>query len=344
MPFFLAMVFLPGAVRAEAQQGDVRSSSGAVSAVPQLSVPVNVFDFGTVQQGEKVEHDFPLKNIGHGVLKIERVHTSCGCTAAVIDSDTIQPAGQTELKATFDTGGFQGPKIKTVRIYTNDPKHPTALLTLQGTVRPDVQLSVPRLNFGDLRKGQTPELRMTASALGSSNIRILGVSTRSPYLDVSSEAFTSADSQGKRISVKLKDSLPVGVFRDRIVIKTSSTNNPVMNVPVFARVLGDLRLNPALVSFGLLDGPLSEPVSQTVQVENVTGAALKIMSVESDNPSISAEVVSLNDGKSLGIKVTVREDLVGAFRARVKVTTNNADADQRQLVLPVYGIVSRPNS
>ncbi|MFN8390081.1 MAG: DUF1573 domain-containing protein [Bdellovibrionota bacterium] len=309
--------------------------------LPKLQVADTVFDFGTVQQGEKVEHGFTLKNLGSGTLKVERVHSSCGCTAAVIDSDTIAPGGSTDLKVTFDTSGFQGPKIKTVRIYTNDAKQPTALFTVQGNIRPDVELSVPRLNFGDIKRDDKRELRMTVSTAKSSGVKLLSVTSRSPYLELASDDVTTGDSIGKKITVKLKGPLPVGMLRDRIVVKTSSGNNPVVNIPVFARVLGDLQLKPALVSFGLLEGPLKAPLSQTVQVDNVTGAPLKITSVESDNPSVQAEAVSIQDGKAVGIKVTIREDLTGAFRARVKITTNNPDADQRQLFLPVYGIISR---
>ena len=308
---------------------------------PRINVADTIYDFGTVQQGQHVDHQFTLKNTGQGVLKVERVHSSCGCTAAVLDSDTIKPGSQTDLKVSFDTTGFQGPKIKTVRIYTNDPKQPTVLMTLQGTIQPDIQLSVPKLNFGDLKKGDSRTLRLTVTAAKQSKLQIQDVSTRSQYLDVRSEDVSSPDASGKRITVVLKDSLPVGMLRERIVVKTTSGNNPVVNVPVFARVLGDLKLSPSLVSFGLVDGPLTSPITQTVELENVTGAALKIVSVDSDNPSVSADVVSLKDGKSVGIKVTVREDLIGAFRAKVKITTDNSDADQRQLVLPVYGIISR---
>ena len=59
---------------------------------------------------------------GDAPLKIEHIHTACGCTAAVLDSDTILPQQKTELRVTFDTTGFQGAKVKTVRVYTNDPK------------------------------------------------------------------------------------------------------------------------------------------------------------------------------------------------------------------------------
>ena len=335
---FFVTVFAASSALADAQRaGDIVQTE--IKALPRLTVAETVFDFGAVRQGSQVDHRFTLKNTGVAPLKIERMHTSCGCTAAVIATDTIAPGAQTDLKFTFDTAGFQGPKMKTVRLYTNDPKQPSVVFTLQGDVKPDVELSVPRLHFGDIRHGQSPALQLTVSAPPGSDVRIQDVTTRSQYIDVKTEDLAGAS--GKKISVKLKNTLPVGVFRDRIVVKTTSGNNPVVNIPVVARVQGDLRLAPSSLSFGLLDGPLKQTVSQTVQIENSSRTPVKVTSVESDNPAISAELIPLKDGKSVGIKVTLREDLLGAFRARVKVITDNADADQRQLVLPVYGIISR---
>src|SRR6187402_3203154 len=96
----------------QAIAADPVAAAKTSSSMPRMNVPDATYDFGAVRQGTRVEHQFELKNTGAAPLKIERMHTSCGCTAAVLDSDTIAPGGKTHLKATFDTTGFQGAKMK----------------------------------------------------------------------------------------------------------------------------------------------------------------------------------------------------------------------------------------
>jgi len=337
--FVVLFIFVAGSALAEVPANDPSTAS---TALPRLSVPETTFDFGKVRQGAQVVHEFLLRNSGLGPLKIERMHTSCGCTAAVIDSDTILPRAETHVKATFDTSGFQGQKMKTVRLYTNDPKQPSVLLALQGIVEPDVTLSASRVQFGDLRRGEGAVQQIVLSAPKSLNVVIQDATSRSPFLDVTNSDFTQGDQVGKKLRIQLKTSAPVGVFRDRVIVHTTSANNPVVNIPVFAKVQGDLQLVPSVVSFGLIDKSKAGSLSRTVQLQSLNPNPLKILSVESDNQSINATVITMSDGKSTGIKVTVDDELTGAFRARVKITTDHADPDQRQLVLPVYGILSEP--
>src|SRR3546814_20299030 len=50
-------------------------SSGAV-----LEVANDTYDFGTVKEGEKVEHEFTFTNTGSQPLNVSTVQASCGCT------------------------------------------------------------------------------------------------------------------------------------------------------------------------------------------------------------------------------------------------------------------------
>ena len=61
---------------------------------PRMQVDAPVFDFGQVEQGEQVTHDFRFTNQGNRDLRVQSVKTSCGCTAAVIAADTIPPGNR----------------------------------------------------------------------------------------------------------------------------------------------------------------------------------------------------------------------------------------------------------
>ena len=58
---------------------------------PRIVFQEALHDFGTVEQGDQVNHLFKFTNQGTRNLRIESVKTSCGCTAAVISSEvTLQ--------------------------------------------------------------------------------------------------------------------------------------------------------------------------------------------------------------------------------------------------------------
>ncbi|HID27167.1 MAG TPA: DUF1573 domain-containing protein [Methanosarcinales archaeon] len=88
---------------------------------PKIQVTPKSYDFGNIPK-ESVNYTFMVKNIGKGTLKIKGVTTSCGCTKASIDSETIKPGQSTNLLVTFDPNSMNitGPVYRIVYIKSND--------------------------------------------------------------------------------------------------------------------------------------------------------------------------------------------------------------------------------
>lgn len=91
-------------------------------------------DFGNVQEGEVIEHDFVFTNIGKSDLIIRKIKASCGCTTVAPKESIIKPGQQSSLSASFRTSGFSGRQSKTITVITNDPVKSTMVLRLSGTV------------------------------------------------------------------------------------------------------------------------------------------------------------------------------------------------------------------
>jgi len=308
---------------------------------PRLVISKPVFDFGTVAQGEVVEHQFRIANSGKGTLQIRKIHPSCGCTAVVLDTDSLEPGESTHIKASFNTAGFQGHKVKTVRIYTNDPENTSSVLTIKGIVRADVDIRPPRLHFGNVERGKPHVREATVFVDDSSGIKLLQVRSRAPELEITTEQLREPGRSGKKIIVTLTDKIPVGVFKTRVVVKTTSKKNPVVNIPVFAYVEGDLQLSPNSVAFGLIDSQKREQAVQEVTLRHRLGQPIEITDIKSDHPKVYAEFAPLSDKKGYTLKVVLRKEATGVIRARVSITTTHPDPEQREITLPVYAIVSR---
>lgn len=318
----------------------VSASPAAADGSPHISIDNAVFDFGSIAQGSPVEHLFTVNNTGTEPLKIERLNPSCGCTAATLSAQTVDPGNSATIRAVFDTAGFQGYKVKTVRVYSNDPQQPSVVLTLKGSVVPDVIVDPPRVFFGNVKKGSADELSVIVSGSDQNTVKILDVDTRSADIALKVEDIKTDRGPGKKISVRLNGDLAVGAVRSRIAVKTSSEKNPVVHIPVFAKIIGDAQLVPADVSFGLIEGPLAQDAVQRVRLENNASQPVRIVSVDSDNPSVIAEADPANGAKN-ELLVKLKQGTSGMVRALVTVVTDHPDAAQSKLTLPVYAIVAK---
>jgi hypothetical protein len=78
------------------------------------------WDFGQVQQGEVLKHDFLFKNETADVLKINSIKTSCGCTASQADKQEILPGESTKISVTFDSHKYLGEVKQFVYVNTDN--------------------------------------------------------------------------------------------------------------------------------------------------------------------------------------------------------------------------------
>ena len=117
---------------------------------PVLDVGQNEFEFGEIFQGDRVDHVFTFRNSGDAPLLIDRIKSSCGCTAALLSAKESPPGGEGTIKASFDSSRFRGPIAKVVFLYSNAPGLETASFTLKGTIKPVVDFSPQLLDFGTI--------------------------------------------------------------------------------------------------------------------------------------------------------------------------------------------------
>ncbi len=91
------------------------------------------FDFGTVDQGEKVTHVYKFANTGNEPLIISNAKGSCGCTVPSWPKEPIPVGGSGEIQVQFDSKGKKNKQSKKVTITANtDPAQ--TFLTIKGEV------------------------------------------------------------------------------------------------------------------------------------------------------------------------------------------------------------------
>ena len=125
------------ATSTDATAGQVASTdAGQVAGeLPVMTFTEKEFDFGTIKEGDKVEHVFTFTNTGKADLIITDAKGSCGCTVPVFKKDPIKPGETSEMKVSFDSGGKPGAQQKSVNITANTASG-NELLTIRAQVTP----------------------------------------------------------------------------------------------------------------------------------------------------------------------------------------------------------------
>lgn len=95
--------------------------------LPEITFKQKTFDFGAIEEGEKVSHVFKFKNTGNADLVITKVEASCGCTVAKYSKKPVAPGEEGMIEVIFDTSGRQGMQHKTVTILANTQPNVTKL-------------------------------------------------------------------------------------------------------------------------------------------------------------------------------------------------------------------------
>lgn len=104
----------PTNTNTQPQQPEVDPATAA-----NISFKENSFDFGTLEEGEKVEHVFKFTNTSENPLTISNARGSCGCTVPEWPREPIAPGESGEIKVKFDSKGKKGKQSKTVTITAN---------------------------------------------------------------------------------------------------------------------------------------------------------------------------------------------------------------------------------
>ena len=96
----------------------VPAASPSAAAAPRIVVEPMSFEFGTVRAGHVVQ----------------KVVSSCGCTGALTESQTVKPGGSTPLRVTLTAPDEPGRLQKSVLIKSNDPARPTVEVKIEATI------------------------------------------------------------------------------------------------------------------------------------------------------------------------------------------------------------------
>ena len=105
--FLLSLLFIAFSQIIKAQDG------------AEISFAEEKFNFGELEEGPKVSHEFTFVNTGKEPLVLTNVKASCGCTTPSWPKDPILPGEEGVILVTYNTSKRPGSFNKSITITSN---------------------------------------------------------------------------------------------------------------------------------------------------------------------------------------------------------------------------------
>jgi hypothetical protein len=201
------------------------------SGQPKIKFKESSWDFGKVKQGATLSHEFVFANEGDATLTIRRVATSCGCTAALVSDQQIQPGKQGKIEVKFDTRGYGGQVAKIVYVESNDPKEPSKQLEVKANIEvpPAPRIEIDPYNYDAGLVVESEDLKASLKIINRGELEL-----RAEFNHRNAEFFVGGKpapsplkiAAGKEVTVDLKipTQTRAGVVREYVLVKS---NDPV---------------------------------------------------------------------------------------------------------------------
>lgn len=319
----------------------------AESAVALIEVQPAAVHLGKIPDTQITNFSFTLTNHSNQTVRVERIHTSCGCTAPDQNFQDIAPGASSELKIKFDPRGRRGYARWEVLIYTTHPQASVVMGVFDVEILRDGFLSNEVLSLGEFQRGTEIVQKFWISPADYPNFQVKSVDIVVPNLtngfDVKWER-TEYDGfyPGKRpaycIELSAKKDIPYGRHEGNIVIMTDIPGKEKIEIPFLAKVAGIIGVRPDYIPMGMLTP--TDNFSRKVLIYHREGGTFQITNAEVDVAFLSTGVIAVIEDQYFQLIISKKKDAViplGEFRGNVTISTTNEAMPK--ITIPLQGII-----
>lgn len=112
-------------------------STDVVENPTEITFEMDSYNFGDINQGDTVSHDFKFTNTGSHDLIITGARGSCGCTVPVWPKRPIKPGESDVVKVQFNSKNKKGAQNKTVTVTANTKPSETKIYFTGNVIVPN---------------------------------------------------------------------------------------------------------------------------------------------------------------------------------------------------------------
>ena len=242
-----------------AKEIPIKNTLPSSNDAPRIQLHKTSISFGEITSEASVVGWIPFQNVGKRPLKILAIQSSCDCVTVRSVPVVVQPQADGKIEVSLDTAKYlqsdqENQEDHQIALYTNDPLDPVILLDIVASVKEDFIIFPRYLKFGEFLRWQEATKSVVISPIGKEPFQVTSVeSTSRHFIPTLTEALLEDGRKHYVVSVTLmtegvprrrrlgRGSLgapPPGnpAVGGRIQIFTNSSRQPVIQIPVTAKV------------------------------------------------------------------------------------------------------------
>jgi hypothetical protein len=271
--------------------------------MPKITFEKLIHDFGEVGAGTKNACEFKFTNTGDAVLKIGRIHSSCGCTVPQLAKKEYAPGESGTINVTYRVSRKPGGSTKTMRVPSNDKTKPKVTLTVKARVARAVVCKPKGLKLS-LKGGSTscPDITLISEDGRPFAIK----SFKSPRDSITASFDSSVEATKFVLQPKVNVEQLKKNLNGRITIGLTHPKSNTVTVPF--RVQPEFNVTPR--SLVLYNAEPQKPTTRQVSVLNNYGNDFEVESAAS---------------KKGIIKVLSQEKVGNRYKFELEITPPDTD-------------------
>jgi hypothetical protein len=312
------------------------------AGTPKIKFEQTVYNFGTTSLVATVSGVFAFENAGDAELEVKNVVPGCGCTATSIRPATrkLAPGEKGEISFKLDLGASRGRVKKPIAVTCNDPATPTVNLDIDVTV--EAVLKAPsQVSLGEMSLRSATNFVVEVQRVDGQPFRLEEVRSTEPLIAAQLDEASRGTGTVARVLVNVKGGGPARMMVGHLNFFLPGIQVPAASTMVTARMVGDLRVVPQQVYWGIGDPakwPGNSPDVTAKRMVRLSGtrseARFEVGQVTSSLTNVTAEVVTEEKGKAY--QVMLRLNSLTGQSQQGTVTIETTMPDYPQVTVPVF--------
>ena len=309
---------------------------------PRLKLSAEQVSFGTIDPYTPRTLDVIVKNVGEAVLKLTSVKSSCQCTQAHLEKDSVAPGGQTILRVEMNPQRYHGdsPRIQ-VLLASNDPDNRASIIKVSADIEPEFVVEPKELDFGEIPVGEKRVLILHARQELDGEFEVTRITKSVGRIDTRFKEVTAPDDKGRRsfeIEATVMPDAKPGTLDGNLAVWTNIKRIPYVQIRVKGRIIG-VEAVPATVHFGLVEPGRGEVARLILRAPY----PFEIAETEIGVDGFSLEVVDDEpDMMKQTVRIVMDEDAVAGSRHGTANVTLLANGKREFVEVPIHGLIGEP--
>lgn len=310
---------------------------------PRLVIAEEKHAIDEASYAEPVRWSFKVENQGGAPLTLEVLGVTELCSVEKHPA-TLAPKQSGTVDVVLDTKSLTAPGECSIKLGSNDPERPAAILHLAVAPQTTLQVKPGFARYTYVQGEPEGTIRQLVWAKDGKDFRILEV--KAPP-QVRTSFRTAADKErnpeaaGSQwiVETTIISNAPVGPLLGAVDVRTDHPEQKLMRVPLSGFVRPVMHVTPPQAVIG--DVTLDGDVKVELFLRNFATEPIHVLKVESSVPGTRAEIAPREEGRSWDLYLILTPAMgSGKFAGNLTISTDSFKLPK--LVVPVTGSTALP--